>query len=43
LANLPRSTLGGSKSASDKDDSTAPAKGGGKSFIPGKRDDIMET
>ncbi len=36
VANLPRSTSGGSKSTDDKDDLAAPPRKGGKSVIPGK-------
>jgi hypothetical protein len=39
VANLPRSTSGGSKSADEKDDSAAPPRKGGKSAIPAKRDE----
>jgi hypothetical protein len=42
VANLPRSTSGGSKSTDDKDESAAPLRKGGKSVIPAKRDDLAK-
>jgi hypothetical protein len=41
VANLPRITSGGSKSAFDKDELEAPSRKGGKSIIPAKRDDDL--
>ncbi len=41
MANLPRITSGGSKSAIDKDESAAPPRKGGKTFFPAKRDDDL--